>query len=547
MPRRGRGRNIAGFWGQGIKWNRSDFIPQNWIADPPDGNSGQPNEAEFDDPDPGASSKFLSLFVNNDEQADGMDVIVLAVDLPTTLGFSQETYVLQEAWDTTSPGTLVFNDSSPYGVDPVASGMYLVDENSRPNETPKLMEGGPFTEAIVIIEDKNSPTPQLLSAASDTFSGSNGIDVIYAGAGNDIVSGRDGNDAVRGEAGDDTLQGEAGNDILLGEAGNDVLMGGEGGEDDALPSLGVRGDYLNGGSGDDTLDGGAGPDMLDGMMGNDVLMGGDGIDVLLGGSGDDVLYGGAGGSESLEQQLYGNSGNDAIYGGSGVDLISGGAGIDYVYGGRGGRDQLSGGEGADRFDFYDPATDGVDSFDSPDLITVFEPAEDKIGLYVGNRELSGFKTAGFPVNAPINANQFRIGTVALDSDDRMIYNQPNGDLFFDPDGNGAAVAVKIAELGFSSPVISHTNIVTFDDTNRTPPSSSMVEFSQDGPFEASEADGISTVTLTRSGNLGGVSQVQVAITGGTATSADYSASSPMTVTFAAGEETKEVVIPILQD
>lgn len=551
MPRRGRGRNAAGFWGQGIKWRLSDFVPKNWIADPPNGNVNQPNEAEFDDPDPGASSKFLSLFVNNDEQPDGTNVIVLAVDLPTTLGFSQETYVLKEAWDTTSPAAFVFDESSPYGVDPVASGMYLVDEISRPNNTPKLIEGGSFTEAIVIIEDADGPTPQLFGAASDIVVGSDEINVIYAGAGNDTVSGRGGDDTVRGEAGDDVLQGEAGNDILLGEAGNDVLQGGDGGVEDSIPSIGfgsVNGDYLNGGSGDDTLDGGAGPDMLDGMMGNDVLTGGDGIDLLLGGSGDDVLSGGAGGSSSGEQQLYGNSGNDAIYGGSGLDLINGGDGADYVYGGDGGRDLLSGGEGTDRFDFYNPATDGVDFSGNPDFITLFNPNEDTIGLYVGNSVPSGFKAAGFPVNAAITANQFRLGSVALDSDDRMIYDQPNGDLFFDPDGNGAVAAVKVAEISAPFPLISHTNIVTFDDTNRTPPASSIVEFSQNVPFEANEADGTSTVvTLTRYGNIGSSSQVQVNITGGTASNADYSVSSPITVTFTAGEDTKEVAIPILQD
>jgi Ca2+-binding RTX toxin-like protein len=545
MPRRGRGRNVAGFWGQGLQWDRSDFIPKDWVTDPdfiffP----GQPGPAEFDiDLAPGATGRFLPLFVNHDAEADGTNVIALIIDIPATVGFTQETYVVKEIWDTTPSNTLDDDENNPYQID--TSGMFLVDEVSRPSETPHLIEGGPFIEAIVLIEDAADPPPVLLDDNDNVYSGSNAIDIVYAGGGNDNVNGAGNRDTIRGQAGNDTLLGEAGNDILLGEAGNDTLRGGDGGDATNRPSIGSNGDYLNGGSGDDVLFGEAGPDFLDGMMGNDILIGGDGIDALAGGSGDDFIDGGARatGDESFDvaQRLCGGLGNDVIYGGvDAEDDLEGNDGVDYLYSGSG-NDEMSGGEGADRFDFYNPATDGVD------VIFDFTPAEDKIGLYVGNRETSGFKTAGFPINAAINANQFRVGAVALDSDDRMIYNQSNGDLFFDPDGNGAAVAVKIADLGFSSPALSHTNIVTFDDTNRTPPSSSIVEFLQDGSFAASEADGIATVTLTRRDNIGGVSQVQVAITGGTATSADYSVSSPITVTFAAGEETQEVAIPMLQD
>jgi Ca2+-binding RTX toxin-like protein len=552
MPRRrGRGRNAAGFWGQGLQWNRSDFIPKGWISDStvsiPPGLSGP---AEFDiDLDPGASGRFLPLFVNNDARADGTNVIALVIDdISATVGFTQETYVVKEAWDTTpSLGLEVEPEDSnnQYQVD--TSGMFLVDQTSRPADTPHLIEGGRFIEAVVLIEDAADPTPILLDANDNIYNGSNNIDIVYAGAGNDTVNGSGNRDTVRGEAGDDTLQGEAGNDILLGEAGNDTLRGGEGGDETNTPRIGDNGDYLNGGSGDDALFGEAGPDMLDGMMGNDILIGGDGIDALLGGSGDDFIDGGARGGSVLPddfnaQRLFGGLGNDVIYAGADTeDDLRGDDGVDYLYSG-GGDDEMGGGEGADRFDFYNPATDGTD------VIFDFTPAEDKIGLYVGNDAVSGFTAAGFPVNAAIGANQFRLGAVALDSDDRIVYNQPNGDLFFDPDGNGAAAAIQIADLEFSAPVLTHTDIVTFDDTNRTPPSSSIVEFSQDTSFEASEADGISTVvTLTRSDNIGGVSQVQVRFIGGTASSADYSVSSPVTVTFAAGEDTKEVAIPIVQD
>jgi serralysin len=39
-----------------------------------------------------------------------------------------------------------------------------------------------------------------------------------------------------------------------------------------------------------------------------------------------------------------------------------------------------------------------------------------------------------------------IGAQANDADDRIIYTQANGALFFDADGNGAGAAVQFATL-----------------------------------------------------------------------------------------------------
>jgi Ca2+-binding RTX toxin-like protein len=44
------------------------------------------------------------------------------------------------------------------------------------------------------------------------------------------------------------------------------------------------------------------------------------------------------------------------------------------------------------------------------------------------------------------ASRFVIGANALDSNDRIIYNSNNGDLFFDSNGNGSGGKVQIAEL-----------------------------------------------------------------------------------------------------
>ncbi|MEO1144895.1 MAG: Ig-like domain-containing protein [Cyanobacteria bacterium J06638_22] len=79
---------------------------------------------------------------------------------------------------------------------------------------------------------------------------------------------------------------------------------------------------------------------------------------------------------------------------------------------------------------------------------------------------------------------------------------------------------------------------------------SSVEFS-DTRYTVSEDVGTSdVVTLTRSGDLSGITTVQVNLDGGTATGngADYiDTDFPLTVTFAATETTKTIALPILDD
>ncbi len=83
------------------------------------------------------------------------------------------------------------------------------------------------------------------------------------------------------------------------------------------------------------------------------------------------------------------------------------------------------------------------------------------------------------------------------------------------------------------------------------PSSTVVAFSQSSAYSSSEGVGTSNaVTLTRSGLTDNSSSVQVSITGGTATGGgtDYTSSGfPMTVNFAAGETSKTVPVPIVDD
>ena len=44
------------------------------------------------------------------------------------------------------------------------------------------------------------------------------------------------------------------------------------------------------------------------------------------------------------------------------------------------------------------------------------------------------------------AGEFLVGTAAADADDRLVYDQASGRLFYDADGNGAGAAVLFAQF-----------------------------------------------------------------------------------------------------
>ena len=258
---------------------------------------------------------------------------------------------------------------------------------------------------------------------NDSLKGHQGNDYLWGGQGNDTLHGGDDEDYLGGSLGNDRLDGANGNDSLRGHEGNDFLWGARG--DDNLNG-GDGDDYLGGSWGNDTLDGSFGNDSLKGHQGNDRLWGGEGDDTLHGGNGNDYL-GGSLGDDRLDgakgnDSLNGHEGDDFLWGANGNDTLNGGVGNDSLTGGSG-QDLLVGGAGQDLF-FLDVVADSADS------ISYFSVAEDEIAFR--STSLNNISVG------LLSDLQFTLGTSATTAEHRFIYDQPNGDLFYDADGSGGA-------------------------------------------------------------------------------------------------------------
>ena len=131
--------------------------------------------------------------------------------------------------------------------------------------------------------------------------------------------------------------------------------------------------------------------------------------------------------------ISGAGGDDRLDGGGGNDTIQGGDGNDALYGSAG-NDVLTGGAGADRFAF----TASLDASTNVDQITDFAPNADRFFL---RRLIFTSVPAGTLPSA-----QLRLGSVAQDADDRIIYDRNSGYVFYDPDGTGPSARVLFARI-----------------------------------------------------------------------------------------------------
>jgi phospholipase/lecithinase/hemolysin len=279
----------------------------------------------------------------------------------------------------------------------------------------------PTTEGHAVLADTidRTLTGEIPQLSFNQIFGTKQNDVLNGTSANDDLRGGAGNDTLNGCNGDDRLQGEDGNDRLFGERGDDILSGGKGE------------DSLWGGQGNDIAFGGGDNDRLWGESGDDILIGDDGDDLIYGGAGNDYLLGGSG-----RDRLWGDAGQDILNGGGGDDNLFGGAGIDTLVGG-GGDDLIFGGLGADRFQFSNLLSQGIDR------IQDFQSGTDKIAI-----SALGFG-GGLLAGTALTADRFleTTSSTATTPDQRLIYNSTTGGLFFDADGSGlGSSSVQFATL-----------------------------------------------------------------------------------------------------
>jgi serralysin len=141
--------------------------------------------------------------------------------------------------------------------------------------------------------------------------------------------------------------------------------------------------------------------------------------------------------------LFGFGGNDRLYGFSGDDFLVGGKG----------KDVLHGGKGRDTFVFdVRPSSKNADkiadfSHKQHDRIALggkfyknipFNHDADGSPIVEDDQTLGDF--------AKIDASSFQLGRVALEEDDRILYDRASGILAYDPDGTGAHAPILIAKL-----------------------------------------------------------------------------------------------------
>ncbi len=250
-----------------------------------------------------------------------------------------------------------------------------------------------------------------------TFDGGAGNDRFDASGSSTPVSaqGGTGNDTLNGGTGVDTLAGGLGDDSYLVQNLGDIVTEASGGGTDSVASsvtfaLGATADveFLSTSNAAGTTD----LNLTGSSIGN-TIRGNDGRNVLAGLAGDDALFG--------------LGGRDDLRGGDGDDVLSGGRG----------RDVLRGEAGRDTY-LFDARVVRAEA----DVIVGFSSADDTIQL-----DSAIFRNV--PRVGPqgqIASDAFFRGKAAQDAEDRIIYDQATGSLYYDRDGTGGAAQIKFADL-----------------------------------------------------------------------------------------------------
>jgi Ca2+-binding RTX toxin-like protein len=144
----------------------------------------------------------------------------------------------------------------------------------------------------------------------------------------------------------------------------------------------------------------------------------------------------AGTGNGLDNVINGNDGNNTLTGGVGADALKGLAGADTLIGGHG-IDTLTGGTGNDSFVINAPLNP-----DNREVVLDFSNVAGNNDTFrLENSVMTQLGAAG-----GLAAAKFFAGAAAHDADDRIIYNQANGALTYDSNGNAAGGSTLIAVI-----------------------------------------------------------------------------------------------------
>ncbi len=298
------------------------------------------------------------------------------------------------------------------------------------------------------------------------------IENARGGTGADTLKGTSAANVLDGGAGADTLEGGPGDDTYIVDNRGDRIVELDGQGSDSVHatlswSLGAHLEHLallgtntfsaTGNSQANTLTGNAAGNILDGGSGADMFIGGAGNDTFIVDNANDVIQEtGADTSDTVRSWVdwtlgdllenlillgtkplngSGNALNNTLTGNGGANVLNGGDGDDWLDGASG-NDTLTGGAGSDTFAFTTP----LNALRNVDTITDFVSGVDKIQL-----SSAVFKEMGFS-GSPGSDAFFHAGGTAHDADDRILYDQAVGSLYYDADGAGVLAAVQFAVL-----------------------------------------------------------------------------------------------------
>ena len=422
------------------------------------------------------------------------------IDMPTLSTPIPIIYTDTKYDDTFAPSQGFLQGSDPDGT-PLTYGIYaeasVGNTVSILSVTGTMLTVNKITGAFTVTVDDHNVESGFVGKDSFIVTVSDGVNTIQKNLVVDYkqqgITETEGNDTLNGDANNNKFDALSGNDFIDGKAGADTMRGGLGNDTFVVDNIGDKvietsalaseidhilsavSFTLSANVEKLTLTGtgainGSGNSLKNIMTGNDaanILNGGANADTLIGGLGNDTYMVDSAGdvvsetstlateidkvqsavSHTLKANVenlillgtaaingVGNSLKNSITGNSVINNLNGGLGNDTLAG-KNGNDNLTGGIGNDTF-----VLDTLpNASTNRDTIADFNGAVDTIKL--DNAVFTKFLTPG-----TVTAANFVVGANALDNNDFLVYNNANGILYYDNDGNGSNTKVEIVAL-----------------------------------------------------------------------------------------------------